>query len=51
MVLKEIMWKAPENLIWVDLSYNHLITIDDELLKLPNLENLYLNYNFIKDLA
>jgi Leucine-rich repeat (LRR) protein len=45
------MWKSPENLIWIDLSYNYLVTIDEEILKFPNLQNLYLNYNYIKDLS
>ena len=45
------MWKSPENLIWIDLSYNYLVTIDEEILKFPNLQNLYMNYNYIKDLS
>lgn len=50
-VLEDIMWKSPANLIWIDLSYNYLVTIDDEILKFPNLQNLYLQYNYIKDLG
>lgn len=45
------MWKSPANLVWIDLSYNYLVTIDDEILKFPNLQNLYLQYNYIKDLG
>jgi Leucine-rich repeat (LRR) protein len=50
-VLRDVMWKSPENLLWIDLSYNYLITIDEEISKFPNLQNLYLNYNYIKDLG
>jgi len=50
-VLEDIMWKSPANLIWIDLSYNYLLTIDEEILKFPNLQNLYLQYNYIKDLG
>ena len=45
------MWKSPVNLIWIDLSFNYLTTIDEEILKFPNLQCLYLQYNFIKDLG
>ena len=35
-VLQDVMWTT-QNLLWLDLSYNYLVTIEDELLKLPNL--------------
>lgn len=50
-VLTDVMWKSPVNLTWIDLSYNYLVTIDEEILKFPNLQNLYLQYNYIKDLG
>lgn len=50
-ILKEVMWRSPTNLIWIDISYNYLTTIDDEITKFPNLQNLYLQYNYIKDLG
>lgn len=50
-VLEDVMWKSPANLTWIDLSYNYLVTIDEEILKFPNLQNLYLQYNYIKDLG
>lgn len=48
-VLMDVMWTT-DHLTWLDLSYNYLVTIEDELLKLPNLEVLYLQCNFIKNL-
>jgi len=50
-VLQDVMWKSPANLIWIDLSYNYLTTIDEEILKFPNLQCLYLQHNYIKDLG
>ena len=38
-----------EQLIWVDLSHNRLTNVSKELQCLPQLENLYLHVNFIKD--
>jgi hypothetical protein len=30
------MWTT-SNLMWLDLSYNYLVSIEDEILKLPKL--------------
>lgn len=35
-VLKDVMWTT-DNLLWLDLSYNYLVTIEDEILNLPKL--------------
>lgn len=43
------MWTT-DNLVWLDLSYNYLVTIEDEILKLPKLKTLYLQCNCIKNL-
>jgi Leucine-rich repeat (LRR) protein len=43
------MWTT-SNLLWLDLSYNYLVNIEDEILKLPKLQTLYLQCNFIKNL-
>lgn len=43
------MWR-PENLEWLDLSYNYLQTIDKELLSFPNLKTLYLHGNYVSNL-
>lgn len=43
------MWTS-NNLIWLDLSYNYLVAIDEEILKLPKLQTLYLHCNYIKNL-
>lgn len=48
-VLTDVMWTT-QHLIWLDLSYNYLMTIEDEILKLPNLQVLYMQCNFIKNL-
>ena len=40
------MWDHT-NIKWLDLSYNYLVTIDDELLNFPHLKTLYLHGNFI----
>ena len=45
------MWITQTNLILIDLSYNYLTTINDEITKFPNLQNLYLPYIYIKDLG
>jgi hypothetical protein len=36
-VLKQVMVNDPTKLIWIDLSYNYLVTIDTEILNFPNL--------------
>ena len=38
-----------EQLIWVDLSHNRLTNVSKKLQCLPQLKNLYLHVNFIKD--
>ncbi len=47
--LQYVMWR-PENLEWLDLSYNYLATIDKELLAFPNLKTLYMHGNYISNL-
>ena len=47
--LKYVMYR-PENLEWLDLSYNYLQTIDRELLEFPNLKTLYMHGNYIVNL-
>jgi Leucine-rich repeat (LRR) protein len=47
--LQYVMYR-PENLEWLDLSYNYLQTIDKELLDFPNLKTLYLHGNYIANL-
>tara|TARA_B110000503_G_C7030962_1_gene363958 strand:- start:173 stop:817 length:645 start_codon:yes stop_codon:yes gene_type:complete len=48
-VLQDVMWTT-NNLVWLDLSYNYLVNIEDEILKFPQLQTLYLQCNFIKNL-
>ena len=43
------MWTT-NHLVWLDLSYNYLVNIEDEISKFPNLTNLYLQCNYIKNL-
>ena len=38
------------NLIWLDLSYNYLETIEADLLDFPDLKTLYLHGNYISNL-
>lgn len=40
----------PDRLQWLNLSYNYLVKIDDEILQLQNLKTLQLHGNCIKDL-
>jgi Leucine-rich repeat (LRR) protein len=47
--LQYVMYR-PENLEWLDLSYNYLQKIDKELLEFPNLKTLYLHGNYIDNL-
>ena len=37
-------------LIWLDLSYNYLETIEADLLDFPELKTLYLHGNYISNL-
>ena len=43
------MWN-PQNLEWLDLSYNYLERIEPEILNFPNLKTLYLHGNYISNL-
>jgi Leucine-rich repeat (LRR) protein len=43
------MWNS-NKLLWIDLSYNYLETIEDEILKFPNLKTLFLHGNYIANL-
>ena len=38
--LYESVLYAPDRLEWINLSYNYLIKIDDEILKFENLKSL-----------
>ena len=49
--LELYVMKQPSQLLWLNLSYNYLTKIDDELLKFPNLKSLQLHGNYIGDLA
>ena len=40
----------PHNLTWLNLSYNYLVKIDEEILHFPNLKSLNLQGNYIKSL-
>ena len=48
-VLEVVMWNS-SNLLWLDLSYNFLTQIEDELLEFPELKTLYLHGNYIASL-
>ena len=50
-ILAYVMWQ-PQNLEWLDLSYNYLTTIEREINKenFPNLKSLYLHGNYIENL-
>merc|ERR1712083_191388 len=43
------MWNS-NRLLWLDLSYNFLTAIEDELLEFPELRTLYLHGNYIASL-
>ena len=50
-VLTEVMICDPyANLLWLDLSYNYLEAIEDDLLQLQNLQTLYMHGNYISNL-
>lgn len=44
--LGTVMWNH-EKLQWIDLSYNYLTKIEDEILKFTQLKTLYLHGNYI----
>ena len=48
-VLEAVMWDSKQ-LLWLDLSYNYLTEIDEELLKFPELKTLYMHGNYISNL-
>lgn len=48
-ILEAVMWNS-HNLLWLDLSYNFLTQIEDELLEFPELKTLYLHGNYIGSL-
>lgn len=48
-ILNYVVWQ-PQNLEWIDLSYNYLQNIDKELLSFPNLKTLYMHGNYIANL-
>jgi len=39
-----------QSLIWLDLSYNYLETIETDLLDFPCLKTLYMHGNYISNL-
>ncbi|XP_019876292.1 leucine-rich repeat-containing protein 51 isoform X2 [Aethina tumida] len=49
-VLIDALLVHPQQLMWVDLSFNYIRTIDEVLLKFPKLKILYLHGNCITDL-
>lgn len=50
-VLTEVMICDPyANLLWLDLSYNYLEAIEEDLLQLQNLQTLYMHGNYISNL-
>ena len=49
-VLHHIM-HSPQDTVWIDLSFNHLTTIDEILIKYPNVRVLYLHANNITSLS
>ena len=50
-VLTEVMVCDPyANLLWLDLSYNYLEAIEEDLLQLQNLQTLYMHGNYISNL-
>jgi len=48
-VLEDVMYNS-QNLIWIDLSYNYLETIEADLLQFPLLKTLYMHGNYISNL-
>ena len=48
-VLDAVMYHS-KNLLWLDLSYNYLTTIDEDILEFPELKTLYLHGNYIQNL-
>jgi len=48
-VLEAVMWTS-QRILWLDLSYNYLVDIEDEILNFPELKTLYLHGNYIANL-
>lgn len=48
-ILVDVMYNS-QQLLWLDLSYNYLETIETDLLEFPCLKTLYLHGNYIKNL-
>jgi len=48
-VLDAVMWNS-QRLLWLDLSYNYLTAIEDDLLEFEELRTLYLHGNYIANL-
>ena len=48
-ILNFVVWQ-PDQLEWLDLSYNYLANIEKEILNFPNLKTLYLHGNYISNL-
>ena len=48
-VLEAVMYHS-KNLLWLDISYNYLTTIDEDILEFPELKTLYLHGNYIQNL-
>lgn len=42
--------EEPSSLAWLDLSFNNISDIDDEITKFPNLKIFYMHGNAINDL-
>lgn len=48
-ILESVMY-APHKLQWLDLSYNYLVKINDEIPKFTQLKTLHMNNNYIYSL-
>jgi len=50
-ILSDVMWNH-DKLLWIDLSNNHLTTIDEDLAgNFPLLKTLYLHGNYMMDMT
>lgn len=43
--------RTPRHLTWLNLAYNHMVTIDPEILEFPFLRILQLHGNHITDMS
>ena len=51
LVLDDVMFR-PSNLLWINLSNNHLKELDEDLgTAFPQLKTLYLHGNYITDMS